>query len=238
MHRTVPPSRETSGQTPPLKSHDSIVAVLFTGRLARVLIPYAERAEVTPNQITMASLAITLLATPFIALGQRKAWILAAVLVQVGFVLDCLDGQLARATGRTTDFGRYLDSLTDLVKIFSLISAMTVALLHHGGGTPACALGALAFFGYVLCDYHTQLARQLPQRSQEDYEERVTPWKSRLVIGGQRIDLAFAFGEVLMTISVALCLGRIREGLVALLVITPIQFGSYAIRFWGHRYLP
>ena len=222
----------------PLKGHDSIVAVLFAGRVAELLIPYAVRAEATPNQVTMSSLAVTLLAAPCIAFGGRTAWGIAPVLIQIGFVLDCLDGQLARATGRSTDFGRYLDSLTDLVKVFVLICAMTLALLRSGAGTAVCALGALAFFGYLLCEYHTQLVRQFPQRSQEEYERQAAPWKSHLVVGGQTVDLAFAIGEVLAAISIALACGRPGVGLGVLLVITPIQFSVYAWRFWRLRYSP
>jgi phosphatidylglycerophosphate synthase len=222
----------------PLKGHDSVVAVLFAGRAARWLIPHVARAEVSPNQVTIASLVVTLVAAACIAFGGRIAWGSAAVLIQIGFVLDCLDGQLARATDRTTDFGRYLDSLTDLVKVFTLICAMTLALLRHGAGVAVCALGALAFFGYLLCEYHTQLVRQFPQRSQEEYERKAAPWKSRLVVGGQTIDLAFAIGEVLAAISVALVCGRPGWGLAVLVVVTPIQFVVYSWRFWRHRYSP
>jgi phosphatidylglycerophosphate synthase len=221
-----------------LKSHDSIVAVLYAGRLARALVPLARAADLSPNQVTIASLGITLLAAALVAFGGRSAWIAAGILVQAGFVLDCLDGQLARATGRVSDFGRYLDSLTDLVKIFCLISAMTLALLRHGNGSAVCALGATAFFGYLLCEYHTQLVRQFPQRSQEDYERHAASWKPLLAVGGQKIDLAFAIGEVLMAITVALVTGRLLAGLAALVVVTPIQFASYALRFWRHRYAP
>ncbi len=239
MERKIPPSRKPLRlvhSANPLKSHDSLVAVLFAGRIARLLLPAAERADVTPNQVTMASLLVTGLATPLIAFGHRSAWIAAAFLIQLGFVLDCLDGQLARATARESDFGRYFDSLTDLVKVFALICAATVALLRHGSGTVACALGALGFFGYVLCELHTQLVRQLPQRSQEEYERQAAPWKSRLAIGGQKIDLAFAIGEVLMTLTLALVFTRVATGLIVLAVLTPIQFTSYAVRFWRHRY--
>ncbi len=213
-----PPRRQPST----LKSHDSLVAVVYAGRLAGLLVEPARRAELTPNEITLASLAVTLLASVLVAFGHGGSWMVAALLVQVGFVLDCLDGQLARATGKTSDFGRYLDSMTDLVKVFVLISAMTLSLLRHGYGAPASALGAMAFFGYLLCEYHTHLVRQFPQRSQDDYERTATPWKSRLVIGGQKLDLAFAIGEVLMTITIALALGRLGSGLGVLIVVTPI----------------
>jgi archaetidylinositol phosphate synthase len=241
MAQSAPPPRPRLVLVPPpspLKSHDSVVAVLFSGRVARLLLPAAEASGLSPNQVTLLSLVSTLVAVPLISFGGPAGWLIAALLVQVGFIGDCLDGQLARATGKVSDFGRYLDSLTDLVKVFALISAMTLSLVRHGGGPPACALGALAFFGYLLCEYHVQLVRALPQRTQEDYERHAASWKARLAIGGQRIDVAFAIGEVLLTITLALAFARIRAGLVTLAIVTPVQFASYAVRFWKHRYSP
>src|SRR5437660_9029230 len=83
MGQGMPPSRQKISLVPPaslLKSHDSIVAVLFAGRVARLLVPLARRAEISPNQVTLASVGLTLLAALLVAFGQRTAWIVAATL--------------------------------------------------------------------------------------------------------------------------------------------------------------
>ncbi|MGH7820610.1 MAG: CDP-alcohol phosphatidyltransferase family protein [Candidatus Binatia bacterium] len=209
------------------------MAVVFAGRVARWLIPFARRAELTPNQVTSASLAVTLAAAVITAFGHQTAWVVAGLLVQVGFVLDCLDGQLARATGRVTEAGRYFDSVTDPVKVFALISAMTVALLRHREGTVVCALGAAAFFAFVLYEQHMQLVRRLPDRAQK--EDETSRWTSGIRFAGQRIDLVFAIGEVLMTITVGLFFGRLRAALLVLALVLPIQFAVHARRFLRRR---
>lgn len=218
-----------------LKEHDSLIAVLFAGRAARTLVPLADRLGLTPNQITAASFASSLVAAALIAAAPRSGEAVAALLIAVSFVLDCLDGQLARATHRVSDFGRYLDSLTDLVKVFVLVAALTLSARRSGGDLDV-VLGTAAFFGYLLCEYHVQLARQMPQRSQADYERRAAPWKESLRVGGQKIDLAFAIGEVLSVIALAAFFERPREGLAVIAIATPVQFLSYSIRFWRHRY--
>lgn len=216
------------------KEHDSLVAVLFAGRVATWLIPPARRYGISPMQVTLASFAVTMTAAALIAgRGYGK---LAALLVLAGFVLDCLDGQLARATGRASHFGGYVDSLTDFVKVFALVAASTAAFfqLHRSGWS--ILLGGAALFGYLLCEYHVQLARQLPQRSQRDYEQRAASWKDRLRLGGQKIDLAFAIGEVLMVIAAGAWFRRPGTALFVLALATPVQFLSYSLRFWKHRY--
>lgn len=65
------------------------------------------------------------------ATGGLSAWLIAhgnllgaALLLQLKTVLDNADGQLARATGRVSAFGRYLDSESDLVVNVALFAAL------------------------------------------------------------------------------------------------------------------
>src|SRR5439155_26394182 len=45
----------------------------------------------------------------------RGSWDYAAVRIGIGYILDGLDGRLARLTRTTSDFGLQLDSLADVV---------------------------------------------------------------------------------------------------------------------------
>lgn len=217
----------------PLKAHDTIVAVLFASRLAERLLGPAIRAGLTPNRVTWVSFALSAAAALAIVSGVPALRIPAALAVLAGFVADCLDGLLARETGRESDFGAYLDSMTDLVKV-----ALLLAALAYAAGGAGATLAGVAFLFFVLCQHHAHVVRRFPQRAQQDYEAAVTPWKARLSVSGQRIDVAFAVGEVLATIALGIALGRLLETLAVLAVVLPIQFASYAIRFWRHRYRP
>lgn len=214
------------------KFHDSPTGVLYAGRVATRLVPVASRLQFTPTQVSLVSLGITLVAAVIVATSSSvAAALLAALLVQAGFVLDCLDGQLARATGRTSDLGAYVDVMSDLVKVFALLAACAWST----GGT-GLVLGAWTFLFFVLCQHHVHVTRQFPQRSQREYEESATPWKERLRVGGQSIDVAFAIGEVLLALSVGIAFGWILPVLWLLAGVLPIQFVSYSVRFWRHRY--
>jgi archaetidylinositol phosphate synthase len=69
----------------------------------------------------------------------------AALLVQLKTLLDNADGQLARLTGRTSAFGRYLDSEVDL-----LVNAALFAALGWTTGRPALALAGFLALTSVL----------------------------------------------------------------------------------------
>jgi CDP-diacylglycerol--glycerol-3-phosphate 3-phosphatidyltransferase len=68
------------------------------------------RIGLTPNALTFIGFMGTLLAA---SAAARQSWALAGVLVIAFGVFDLFDGALARATGRTSAFGAFLDSTFD-----------------------------------------------------------------------------------------------------------------------------
>src|SRR5687768_2805598 len=80
--------------------------------MAAVLLVVLRRTPLTPNQVTFASLFVALgAAAAFIALRTHMGLLGAALLLQVSYVLDCADGQLARLKGIATPVGAHLDFL-------------------------------------------------------------------------------------------------------------------------------
>lgn len=93
--------------------HRPIAAVI-----AAVLIPL----PVTPNQVTLAGLATGWIGVFFLywgffvgQLGPSWAWAVAAGFLFLSMLLDCADGQLARATGGGSRVGRILDGFVDVL---------------------------------------------------------------------------------------------------------------------------
>ena len=70
------------------------------------------KAGLTPNQLTITGLAISLIGAYFFALGSQRA---AALILLFGSLVDALDGTLARLTGKTSRFGAFLDSTSDRI---------------------------------------------------------------------------------------------------------------------------
>src|SRR5437867_5880103 len=88
----------------------------------------------------------------------RGNWDYAAVLIGIGYILDGLDGRIARLTKTTSDFGLQLDSLAD-VMTFGLAPAILAFSWGFGPseGIDGSAaqhvhqLGSLASFAFVVC---------------------------------------------------------------------------------------
>jgi phosphatidylglycerophosphate synthase len=99
---------------------------------------------VTPNQLTLASLAVGLLAVW--ALGRGEPWpgAVGLLLYALSVVLDHADGEVARLTLAESTVGEWLDVVSDTVIHALLVVAMGVATerLVGGGGVVLGVAGA------------------------------------------------------------------------------------------------
>jgi CDP-diacylglycerol--glycerol-3-phosphate 3-phosphatidyltransferase len=94
------------------------------------------RTRITPNALTASGVSLCAAASVLVLFEDRNHilfyW-LAAVVFVAGSLLDILDGALARAGGKTTRFGAYLDSTTDRVSEGFMLTALAYVLArdHH-----------------------------------------------------------------------------------------------------------
>src|SRR3989454_3837710 len=124
------------------------------------------RTRVTPNALTTAGVSVCLAAAVIAYFEYRDKllfyWLAAFVFV-VGSILDILDGALARAGGKTTPFGSFLDSTTDRVGEGAMLGAIALIFSRHGNEV---ALGATiaAIAGSFLVSYTRAKAEALGLR--------------------------------------------------------------------------
>src|SRR5688572_5041696 len=152
-----------------------VILELVFRPLSNLLVPVLRRIGVAPPAVVLANAAVGIAAAAVLARGELVA---AAVLLQVKTLLDNTDGQLARATGRVTLAGRYLDTIADLV----VNAAVFVALGYVTGQPVLAAAGFVALTLVLAADYNvTELYR----------EAHGTPTPRPASAGG-RVELALA----------------------------------------------
>jgi archaetidylinositol phosphate synthase len=115
--------------------------------IAHPLVLVLARLRVPPPAVVLAAGAAGIAAA--VAIG-RGSFLLAAGLVQFKTVLDNADGQLARLMGRTTAFGRYLDSEVDLL----VNAALFAAIGRHAGMPASGAVGFLALTSVLSLNFN------------------------------------------------------------------------------------
>lgn len=124
------------------------------------------RTRVTPNALTAAGVTLCLAAAVIVPFENRNMllyyWLAAAVFV-VGSVLDILDGALARAGGKTTPFGAFLDSTTDRVGEGAMLAAIALVFAREGNDT-AVVFTVIGVAGSFLVPYARAKAEALGLR--------------------------------------------------------------------------
>lgn len=127
------------------------VSRAYRYRLARRMLPLVVPLGITPNAVSVLHFSVATLAAGLIAWGAGTARLAACVLIETKFVLDCLDGVLARATGAATPDGRTCDALADA----SAYVVVCLAIVHHlhvadpAFPAVAAAAGAIAVGGVM-----------------------------------------------------------------------------------------
>ena len=124
------------------------------------------RTRITPNALTASGVTLCAAAAVLVLFEGRNEilfyW-LAAVVFVVGSVLDILDGALARAGGKATPFGAFIDSTTDRVSEGFMLTAIAWVLArNHHPAFVAVAMAALA--GSFLVSYTRARAEALGLR--------------------------------------------------------------------------
>ena len=79
--------------------------------LDRLCLPWAVKLGVTPNQVSMATLVAVIAGLALVATGGTAFALSGVLVLHVGLVLDNLDGDLARVTGRASPQGEFLDAI-------------------------------------------------------------------------------------------------------------------------------
>jgi phosphatidylglycerophosphate synthase len=109
-------------------------------RLAVALAP----TRVSPDQVTLWSLAIGLVAGHLFVYTNPWLNALGFVLFILSDIADSADGQLARMRGTSTRFGRILDGVSDSARFVNLYAHLAVRLALFGGWHWSMAIGLAA----------------------------------------------------------------------------------------------
>ena len=124
---------------------------------------FLNRIGLTPNTITMLGLVGSIVAAFFLANGNML-W--GGLIVLVTWPIDALDGTMARLRGEPTDFGGFVDSVTDRYSELVIYAGLLYYFLEQAN-TLASMLVFAAAFGSILVSYTRARAEAL------DFEAKI-----------------------------------------------------------------
>ncbi|QKW09958.1 CDP-alcohol phosphatidyltransferase family protein [Streptomyces sp. NA04227] len=145
MHRDIPPLAEVRRITQ--KKRDAWWTVMLVDPLATPLVrQVAMRTRITPNQITWGAFVLGLVSAGFFVLGDWQWLVAGAVVYHLSFVLDCMDGKVARLTGQGSVFGAWLDFVFDRIRVMACAVALAYGQYERTGETRYIWLAAGVVF--------------------------------------------------------------------------------------------
>jgi archaetidylinositol phosphate synthase len=138
----------------------------FSLRLVYVI----RNTRITPNMLTLFSLFLVLLGSVLYATGLRAYVITGLVLVQVSYVFDCADGQLARYRQQYSPIGGWLDQTADRIKEFVVYFSLAFGYTRfHPDADDIWKWAMVALFALYLLEYFGQIEMiRVKRRAQQD----------------------------------------------------------------------
>jgi phosphatidylglycerophosphate synthase len=122
-------------------------------RVKRVFEPIAlgmGRLGLTPDALTLIGFGITVIGAMLVA---QQLWVAGGLLVFLGGAFDLFDGTLARATGRVSNLGAFMDSVFDrageVVVYLGVIIGLQGLGILYGTALAAAAMGSATLVSYV-----------------------------------------------------------------------------------------
>jgi len=126
-------------------------------RITSGFVDWLAASGVTPNQVSIAGLLISIASAPLLACGWLTlgGWVLT-----VGSVSDSIDGALARRTGSFSEVGAFLDSTFDRIGEGVALAGVAILLAREGNDLAVGAI-VLGLLGGSVTSYVRARAESL-----------------------------------------------------------------------------
>ncbi len=118
--------------------------------LASLLVKAIYNTSITPNQVSTVSFILGLIAIALFTRGTPLYFALGGGLTLCSSVVDCADGQLARAKNMCSEYGAILDIFFDRIIDFGLLSAVSYGVYRATGNADLLLFGLLGAGLYLL----------------------------------------------------------------------------------------
>ena len=118
-------------------------------RISRTL----SRFPITPNQISLVSFAVSLLAAVLFAMGGYPALAAGGVLAQFASIIDGCDGEVARIKFQESDYGGWFDAVLDRYADAFLLFGLTWHAFAGSGAPIVLFTGFMAIIGSFMLSY-------------------------------------------------------------------------------------
>jgi len=173
-------------------------SLLLFRPLSFLVTPLFVRAGFSPAAVTWLSAALSVAMLAVAWRGGSHAWLGVFLLGFAVQLLDCVDGNVARVTQRTSDRGQLLDLLVGTFYGILLLASLGL-LVERAGAGPFAGAGLEIGLGLALLVCVNRLTRNYAQlhfgwhQLSEERPRGPLSWKARLVIALAGLENLYIF---------------------------------------------
>ena len=100
--------------------------------IAKQFVRFLKNTPITPNQVTYFSVLVGFASGYTFSFASPESLILGGILLEATLVLDCVDGQLARAKGMASEWGRLIDGIAGYIAYLAVIWGLIKGFPEYG----------------------------------------------------------------------------------------------------------
>ena len=136
------------------KGRDGPISRLLNRPISIRLTSLLVNTPVTPNQITLISFFLAVVASFFLARDSYLWFAMGGIMAQIASIIDGCDGEIARLKWLQSDYGAWLDAVLDRYADAFLIAAVTWHVANYKMlGNTGWLLGIFALIGSFINSY-------------------------------------------------------------------------------------
>ena len=139
----------------------------WTHKIARVCILPLVNTPVTPNHLTILRLITGLAACSLLAIGSAEGNLWGGVLWIISAFLDRADGELARVSGKTSEWGHKFDYFCDVTVTALFFLGIGIGLRESSLGLWSIVMGISASAGVVAAEILAEIIDQAQKHTGE-----------------------------------------------------------------------
>ena len=135
------------------KVHENFLARITYRKISEPIAVLLSKTPITPNQVSFISIMSSVIAGIFFSLGEWKHLAIGCLFLQLTFLMDHVDGNLARYANKSSAFGNWVDEISNKLHKFFFVIGLSIGVFRLTNNYLYLVLGSIAIFNWFFAAY-------------------------------------------------------------------------------------
>jgi len=141
------------------KERENFLARITYRKISEPIAVLLSKTPITPNHVSFISITCSLIAGIFFSFGEWKHLAIGYLFLQLTFLMDHVDGNLARYTNKSSAFGNWVDEISNKLHKFFFVIGLSMGVFILTNNYLYLVLGSVAIFNWFFAAYISETKR-------------------------------------------------------------------------------